>query len=978
MRKNEDVDNRTRTILLVEDEAIIALSEKMVLESHGYRVVTSSTGEHAVELATSDPGIELVLMDINLGSGIDGTQAAEMILAARELPVVFLSSHTEPDVVERTEKITSYGYIVKNSGETVLTTSVKMAFRLFDSRKLAEDTFTHSMNGLCVHRMLYDSAGEPSDCEYLKVNDAFELHTGVSAQTFIGKTFWELYPGEETRELIELYAGVVSSGQAIRHELYFSPMDGWFELSVFPTRDDEFTVVIQNVTARKHSEQIIAAEKEWLNVTLQSVGDAVIATDVEGNVAVMNEVAEKLTGWKVDEAQGRPLSEVLRIVNAHTRGACENPVERVIHDGEVVGLANHTVLVSADGSEYQIADSAAPIKDAGGSILGVVLVFRDVTEEYRVAQALADSERDMARAQAMAQLGSWRIELHSGIVTASDQARKIYGAGEDELSLEYVQSFPLSEYRPELDAALKSLVEEGTPYDVEFWMRRPSDNTLRCIHAIAEYDAGHHRVVGTLQDITERKQTEEALRESEHHFRTLADSGQALIWTSGVDKACDYFNQPWLEFTGQTYEHELGDGWLEGVHADDRNRCIETYVAAFDRREPFSMSYRLRRADGEYRWIQDDGTPRYDIHGEFLGYIGHCLDIADLKEAEEAARRERARFAMIAETSPVGITTLDETGNITFANSTAERTLGLTRDKITSRTYHEPAWKSTDLEGRPLPDEDHPFYLVKSTGRSVYDIQHSIVRPDGSRVDLSINGSPIFDEDGEFRGMVATIEDITERRRAEKRVEALVAEKERALAESHHRVVNNMNIVSSLLSVHASAVGDQTSSRVLRDAAARVQSMVGLYNRLYRRDTDGPVSIREFLPPLVDEIAGVLDLRGTVAVDVAADDVRLDPKTLQTIGIVINELMTNSAKYAFAGLEAGRIEVIASQNGPGIVIVYHDNGPGAPDAATSGDSGGFGMQLVRAMISQIGGTITVESNSGMRVAMELPSLERGA
>ncbi len=767
MTNDKHAESRKRALLLVEDEAIIALSETMTLERHGYRVLSASTGERAVELATSDPGIELVLMDINLGPGIDGTQAAEMILAARELPIVFLSSHTEPDVVEKTEKITSYGYIVKNSGETVLTTSVKMAFRLFDSRKLADDTFRHSMNGLCVHRMLYNEAGEPFDCEYLKVNESFELHTGLPAQTVVGRTIRDLYSEEDAREVLGLYAGVVSSGKPIRQELHFAPTDSWFELSVFPTRDREFTVVIQNVTARKHSEQIIAAEKEWLNVTLQSVGDAVIATDVDGGVAVMNAVAQKLTGWDVDEALGRPLSDVFCIVSSLTRGACEDPVERVIREGEVVGLANHTVLVSRDGSEYQIADSAAPIKDANGEIIGVVLVFRDVTEEYRVAQALSDSERDMARAQAMAQLGSWRIELDSGVVTGSDQARRIYGVGEGELTIAQVQSLPLPEYRPALDAALRALVEDEAPYDVEFRIHRQSDDSIRWIHSIAEYDAEHHRIVGTLHDTTRRKQVEEALRESELHFRTLADSGQALVWTSGVDKECNYFNQPWLKFTGRTLDQELGNGWIEGVHPEDRSRCIQIYVDAFGRREPFSMSYRLRRADGEYRWIQDDGTPRHDSHGEFLGYIGHCLDITDLTNAEEATRREHARFAMIAETSPVGITTVDEAGNITYANSAAERTLGLARCEITSRTYDEPAWESTDLDGRPLPDEAQPFHLVKSTGRSVYDVKHAIVRPDGSRVDLSINGSPIFDEDGEFRGMVATIEDITERRQAE-------------------------------------------------------------------------------------------------------------------------------------------------------------------------------------------------------------------
>ena len=108
-----------------------------------------------------------------------------------------------------------------------------------------------------------------------------------------------------------------------------------------------------------------------------------------------------------------------------------------------------------------------------------------------------------------------------------------------------------------------------------------------------------------------------ALVESERRYRTLADSGKVLIWTSGVDKLCDYFNIPWLRFTGRALEQELGNGWTEGVHPDDFDRCLQTYVSAFDRREPFSMVYRLRRADGEYRWLQDDGTPVLTVQAPF-------------------------------------------------------------------------------------------------------------------------------------------------------------------------------------------------------------------------------------------------------------------------------------------------------------------------------------------------------------------------
>ncbi|TRZ96930.1 MAG: sensor domain-containing diguanylate cyclase [Rhodocyclaceae bacterium] len=138
-----------------------------------------------------------------------------------------------------------------------------------------------------------------------------------------------------------------------------------------------------------------------------------------------------------------------------------------------------------------------------------------------------------------------------------------------------------------------------------------------------------------VRDISERKRTENLLRESEQHFRTLANGGSTLIWTSGLDKRCDYFNEPWLRFTGRSLEQEVGDGWIEGVHPDDLSHCLQTYVAAFDQRRSFSMDYRLRHGDGSYRWIRDDGNPRYDSRGEFIGYIGFCMDITEQKAAEE-------------------------------------------------------------------------------------------------------------------------------------------------------------------------------------------------------------------------------------------------------------------------------------------------------------------------------------------------------
>ena len=148
-----------------------------------------------------------------------------------------------------------------------------------------------------------------------------------------------------------------------------------------------------DVTERKQAEQALAAEKEQLQVTLNSIGDAVITAGVDGNVAMMNPVAQTLTGWPLDEAMGKPLAQVFHIIHQHTRQVCENPVEKVLHTGGIIGLANHTALISRDGTERIIADSGAPIVNGQGQISGVVLVFRDNTAIDQANQALRDSQR---------------------------------------------------------------------------------------------------------------------------------------------------------------------------------------------------------------------------------------------------------------------------------------------------------------------------------------------------------------------------------------------------------------------------------------------------------------------------------------------------------------------------------------------------------------------------------------------------------
>jgi PAS domain S-box-containing protein len=177
------------------------------------------------------------------------------------------------------------------------------------------------------------------------------------------------------------------------------------------------------------------------------------------------------------------------------------------------------------------------------------------------------------------------------------------------------------------------------PYVAEFRVIR-RDGIIRWIACRGEFDYAFDgkamRLVGMAVDVTDRKLAEERIRESEERFRLVANTAPVMIWMSGLDKRFTYFNKPWLDFTGRTLEQELGDGWAEGVHAEDLERCLKTYVESFDAHESFEMEYRLRRHDGEHRWVVDLGVPRFNADGSFAGYIGSCIDVTERKLAEEA------------------------------------------------------------------------------------------------------------------------------------------------------------------------------------------------------------------------------------------------------------------------------------------------------------------------------------------------------
>jgi len=212
----------------------------------------------------------------------------------------------------------------------------------------------------------------------------------------------------------------------------------------------------------------------------------------------------------------------------------------------------------------------------------------------------------------------------------------------------FAEAYPDPQYRQ----MVLDFIAASTGEFIDLKVRARDGRVIDLSVAVVHLSDGTSVAIG--RDITERKRAEAETRESEARFRLVADSASVMIWMSGTDKLCTSFNKPWLDFTGRSIDRELGNGWTDGVDPEDLQRCLDTYIQAFDRREAFRMEYRLRRHDGEYRWVLDTGVPRFNPERSFAGYIGSCIDVTEQRRAEEQLHQAQADLARVTRILAMG------------------------------------------------------------------------------------------------------------------------------------------------------------------------------------------------------------------------------------------------------------------------------------------------------------------------------------
>ncbi len=472
-------------------------------------------------------------------------------------------------------------------------------------------------------------------------NHAAVLMFGYAAEEVIGQNVKMLMPApfhEEHDSYLQHYQEtgerkIIGIGREVEGrrkngstlELDLAVSEAWVGRRVF-------TGILRDITEKNQAREAILEQADLI----EHAHDAILVRDLEGRIIFWNNGAVEMYGWSKEEAAGQYKHLLLKTQFPISREAM---AQELMDSGRWVGELIHS---RRDGVQLKVASRQMMPRDSKGRPRAVLEINIDITVQKQTQALLEESESRLRLAIENAGLGLWDWDLISNKMLYDDHWKEILGFSPDELDERQLTGDTRihPEDREQTFQALKHHLEsEESPFDMEYRTRHKSGEWVwlnaRGKVSSRSGDGKPLRMIGTIQDITMRKVAQEQIRESEARFRVLADSAPVLIWTSGTDSLYDYFNQPWLKFTGRPEEMEVGNGWLDGVHPDDLSHCVEIFRSSFEMRQPFLMEYRLCRHDGQYRWLMDTGTPRLSPDGTFLGFIGSCIDITDQKNLQE-------------------------------------------------------------------------------------------------------------------------------------------------------------------------------------------------------------------------------------------------------------------------------------------------------------------------------------------------------
>lgn len=694
--------------------------------------------------------------------------------------------------------------------------------------------------------------------------------------------------------------------------------------------------------------------------------------------------------------------------------------------GEYFFVTPGSLLLTDNSREQNLSLLIFALEGAAASwLIAAVRASRLRSDERR--QATEQSEdRLRLLAESAGDAAFYQLDAQGRVAACDAGAERLDGYRAQEIKGEMIaRLYPPSDVdRKIVDDALGLARREGRA-ELEGWRVRRDGSRYwaRAVFTALKDEAGHPRgFAHVARDAGERKRSAEALRESEARFLTLADAAPVMMWMTGPRREFTFFNKGWFDFTGRTIKQEQGEGWAASIHPQDLRAYLAAFEKAFERRERFRMEFRLRRQDGEYRWVLADGVPRAAEGGEFAGYIGVCEDITERRQSEqerESLLREladqRGRLEAVLRQMPAGVLIAEApSGKVILSNDQMDQ-IWRYSPQLSDRAKLTLEYKGFHPSGQAYQLEEWPLLRSIRSGETVTDEEIDFERGDNSRGTMLVSSSPVRDADREIIAAVATFYDVTERKTAERERAQLYARERMARREaetanrakdeflatlSHELRTPLTSILGWVRMLRAGHLDEANFARALETIQRSAQSQAHLVDELLdvsrvvtgklRLETK-PVSLTPIIESALDTVRPTAEAKSIellASIEKGDHYVSGDSDRLHQI---FWNILANAIKFTPKG---GRVTIEVGGDDSNAEIVVSDNGIGIKkemlphvfERFRQGDSSmtrayaglGLGLAIARHLVELHGGTVSAESpgpGAGSTFRVTLPMVE---
>ena len=799
--------------------------------------------------------------------------------------------------------------------------------------------------------------------EIISWNAGAEKIYGYTAEEVMGHPVSMLVPPELKDEVPQILERLKRGERVEHYETVRQRKDGeriyvWLMISPIKNSDGHIiaaSTIARDITEHKRTEEERHRFNALVRTITETTPDLIYVKDRDGRMLFANPATLRDSGKTLDQVIGK--NEFEWHDNLDEVTAIQAIDQRVMGSGKTETLEE--TLTGPKGTRFYLS-TKSPMYDNEGDVIGIIGLSRDITERKKEEEARAF----LASIVASSEDAIYGTSLEGQIISWNTGAENIYGYRAEEVIGQPVSILIPDELKDEFTQIRERIKRSDKTINYETIRQGKDGKRVHVSLTVTPVKNADGQVIAgatIARDITEQKQIEEELYRINTLLKTISETTPDPIYVKDRDGRILFANPATLEVIGKTAEEVIGRSefdWHDDPKEAAAFRANDLRIMESGKTE---IIEEVSTGPEGTRFFLSTKSPMRDEQGEVIGIIGVSHNITGRKWAEDALKESEMRLQRLFESAPDAILVVNSEGRIKRVNTVAERMFSYNRDELLG----QPIEMLIPEKFRELHLDHRAKYHAKQslremgTGLDVY-----AERKDGSTFPVSVMLSPLSqDEAGD---VIAIAHDITERKQAEEKISQSLVEKESLLKEIHHRVKNNMQVISSLLSLQSGYVTDPEALRTFEESQQRVQAMALIHEKLYLTQDLSKIDFAEYINDLATSIFATYSVNTeAVALKINADRAFLKVHSAIPCSLIINELVTNSIKYAFPNGKQGEIYIGFHKETDGKhILTIGDNGVGLPADLDIETADSLGLRLVNILVSQLEGSLEMNNDYG--------------